>query len=111
MSIRLFRLNKLLLEFFKEETESTVSTIILAKKTVQNVLVTRFANGIYEPLWNRNYIDRVEITAAESLGVEGRGGYYDHAGALRDMVQNHLLQTGGFGCHGTAYRDQCRSYP
>ena len=67
----------------------------LGKETVQNVLVTRFANGIFEPLWNRNYIHRVEITSAESLGVEGRGGYYDSAGALRDMVQNHLLQMVG----------------
>lgn len=64
----------------------------LGKETVQNMLVTRFANGIYEPLWNRNYIHHVEITAAESIGVENRGGYYDHSGALRDMVQNHLLQ-------------------
>ncbi|MDR0823625.1 MAG: glucose-6-phosphate dehydrogenase [Prevotella sp.] len=64
----------------------------LGKETVQNMLVTRFANGIYEPLWNRNYIHHVEITAAESIGVENRGNYYDHAGALRDMIQNHLLQ-------------------
>ncbi|MDR1091020.1 MAG: glucose-6-phosphate dehydrogenase [Prevotella sp.] len=64
----------------------------LGKETVQNMLVTRFANGIYEPLWNRNYISHIEITAAESLGVENRGSYYDHSGALRDMVQNHLLQ-------------------
>lgn len=64
----------------------------LGKETVQNLLVTRFANTIYEPLWNRNYIQRVEITSAESVGVENRGGYYDGAGALRDMVQNHLLQ-------------------
>ena len=64
----------------------------LGKETVQNLLVTRFANGIYEPLWNRNYVHHVEITAAESIGVENRGSYYDHAGALRDMVQNHLLQ-------------------
>ena len=64
----------------------------LGKETVQNMLVTRFANGIYEPLWNRNYISHIEITAAESIGVENRGGYYDHSGALRDMVQNHLLQ-------------------
>lgn len=64
----------------------------LGKETVQNLLVTRFANGIYEPLWNRNYIHHVEITAAESIGVENRGGYYDHSGALRDMIQNHLLQ-------------------
>jgi glucose-6-phosphate 1-dehydrogenase len=64
----------------------------LGKETVQNLLVTRFANGIFEPLWNRNYIHRIEITSAESIGVEDRGGYYDSAGALRDMVQNHLLQ-------------------
>jgi len=64
----------------------------LGKETVQNMLVTRFSNSIYEPLWNRNYIHHVEITAAESIGVENRGGYYDQSGALRDMVQNHLFQ-------------------
>jgi glucose-6-phosphate 1-dehydrogenase len=64
----------------------------LGKETVQNVMVTRFSNGIFEPLWNRNYIHHVEITSAESLGIENRGGYYDKAGALRDMLQNHLLQ-------------------
>ena len=67
----------------------------LGKETVQNLLVTRFANGMFEPLWNRNYIHRIEITSAESIGVEDRGGYYDSAGALRDMVQNHLLQMVG----------------
>ena len=67
----------------------------LGKETVQNLLVTRFANGIFEPVWNRNFIERVEVTSAESLGVEGRGGYYDHSGAMRDMVQNHLLQVVG----------------
>ncbi|HOW08700.1 MAG TPA: glucose-6-phosphate dehydrogenase [Bacteroidales bacterium] len=67
----------------------------LGKETVQNLLVTRFANGIFEPLWNRNYVHRIEITSAESIGVEDRGGYYDSAGALRDMVQNHLLQMVG----------------
>jgi glucose-6-phosphate 1-dehydrogenase len=67
----------------------------LGKETVQNLMVTRFANGIFEPVWNRNFIDRVEITSAESLGVEGRGGYYDQSGAMRDMVQNHLLQVAG----------------
>lgn len=67
----------------------------LGKETVQNLMVTRFANGIFEPVWNRNFIGRVEITSAESLGVEGRGGYYDHSGAMRDMVQNHLLQLVG----------------
>jgi glucose-6-phosphate 1-dehydrogenase len=56
------------------------------------VLVTRFSNGIFEPLWNRNYVNHVEITSAEELGVEGRGGYYEQAGALRDMLQNHLMQ-------------------
>jgi glucose-6-phosphate 1-dehydrogenase len=64
----------------------------LGKETVQNLLVTRFSNGIFEPLWNRNYIHHVEITSAENIGVEKRGGYYDTSGALRDMVQNHLLQ-------------------
>ncbi|MBN2639281.1 MAG: glucose-6-phosphate dehydrogenase [Bacteroidales bacterium] len=63
----------------------------VGKETVQNILVTRFSNGIFEPLWNRNYIQRVEITSGESIGVENRGGYYDHSGALSDMVQNHLL--------------------
>ncbi len=67
----------------------------LGKETVQNILVTRFANGIFEPLWNRNYIHRIEITSVESLGVEERGSYYDSSGALRDMVQNHLLQMVG----------------
>ena len=64
----------------------------LGKETVQNVLVFRFANSIIEPLWNRNYIDHVQITAAESVGVEHRGAYYEKAGALRDMVPNHLFQ-------------------
>jgi glucose-6-phosphate 1-dehydrogenase len=64
----------------------------LGKETVQNLMVFRFANGIFEPVWNRRYIDHVQITVAETVGVEGRGGYYDTAGALRDMVQNHLFQ-------------------
>ena len=64
----------------------------LGKETVQNLMVFRFANGIFEPVWNRRYIDHVQITVAESVGVEGRGGYYETAGALRDMVQNHLFQ-------------------
>ncbi len=64
----------------------------LGKETVQNILVTRFANTIFEPLWNRNYVDHVEITVAETVGVEHRGGYYDGVGVLRDMFQNHLLQ-------------------
>lgn len=68
----------------------------LGKETVQNILVLRFANGIFEPLWNRNYIDFVEITATETLGVENRGKYYEGAGAMRDMIQNHLMQLMAF---------------
>jgi glucose-6-phosphate 1-dehydrogenase len=64
----------------------------LGKETVQNILAFRFANALFEPIWDRRYIDHVQITVAEQVGVEHRGGYYDHAGALRDMVQNHLLQ-------------------
>jgi glucose-6-phosphate 1-dehydrogenase len=64
----------------------------LGKETVQNILAMRFANPIFEPIWNRRYVDHVVITVAETLGVEKRGGFYEHAGALRDMVQNHLLQ-------------------
>ena len=63
---------------------------------MQNILVLRFSNGIFEPLWNRNYIDSIEICASETLGVENRGKYYDGAGALRDMVQNHLMQLMAF---------------
>ena len=64
----------------------------LGKETVQNIFVFRFGNGIFEPIWNRRYVDHVQITVAETLGVEQRGGYYDRAGALRDMVPNHLFQ-------------------
>jgi len=64
----------------------------LGKETVRNILAFRFSNGIFEPLWNRHHVNHVQITAAESIGVEGRGAYYQEAGALRDMVQNHLLQ-------------------
>jgi glucose-6-phosphate 1-dehydrogenase len=68
----------------------------LGKESVQNIMVFRFANGFIEPLWNRHHIDHVQITVAESVGVEHRGGYYDHAGALRDMIPNHLLVLLGF---------------
>jgi glucose-6-phosphate 1-dehydrogenase len=64
----------------------------LGKETVQNILVFRFANGIFEPIWNRNYIDHVQITASETLGIEGRGPFYEKAGALRDVVQNHMME-------------------
>ena len=64
----------------------------LGKETVQNILVFRFANGIFEPLWNRQYIDHVQITVAENIGVESRGSYYEESGALRDIIQNHVMQ-------------------
>ena len=77
--------------FFKEHQIYRIDHY-LGKETVQNLLVLRFSNGWFEPLWNRNFIDYVEITGAESIGVEERGGYYDGSGAMRDMFQNHLLQ-------------------
>jgi glucose-6-phosphate 1-dehydrogenase len=83
-------LNKNLHELLAEEQIYRIDHY-LGKETVQNLLVTRFSNGMFEPLWNRNYVNYIEITSAESIGVEDRGGYYDTAGALRDMVQNHLL--------------------
>ena len=64
----------------------------LGKETVQNLLALRFANALFEPVWNRNFVDHVQITAAEDIGIEGRAGYYEGAGALRDLVQNHMLQ-------------------
>jgi glucose-6-phosphate 1-dehydrogenase len=75
-------------------TESQIYRIdhYLGKETVQNILAFRFANSLFEPIWNRRYIDHIQITVAEEVGVEHRGGYYEHAGAMRDMVQNHLLQ-------------------
>ena len=84
-------LNVGLHKYFKEPQIYRIDHY-LGKETVQNLLVTRFSNSIFEPLWNRNYIRHVEITNAESVGVEKRGGYYDKSGALRDMFQNHLLQ-------------------
>jgi glucose-6-phosphate 1-dehydrogenase len=68
----------------------------LGKETVQNILVFRFGNGIFEPIWNRNYIDHVEITAAESIGIEGRGPFYEKAGLLRDVLQNHVMEVLSF---------------
>lgn len=89
------QLNKHLCHIFDEREIYRIDHY-LGKETVQNILVLRFSNGIFEPLWNRNYIDSVEISASETLGVENRGKYYDSAGALRDMVQNHLMQLMAF---------------
>lgn len=84
-------LNEHLLRCFHEDQLYRIDHY-LGKETVQNILVFRFGNGIFEPIWNRNYIDHVQITVAESLGVGERGGYYDESGAIRDMVQNHVMQ-------------------
>lgn len=88
------KLNNELLQHFNEEQIYRIDHY-LGKETVQNLLVTRFSNGIFEPLWNRNYIHHVEITGAENIGVGQRGGYYEGSGAMRDMVQNHLLLLAG----------------
>ena len=84
-------LNKIVLNSFEEKQVYRIDHY-LGKDTVQNLLVLRFGNGIFEPLWNRNYVDHVQITASETLGVERRGGFYETAGALRDMIQSHVLQ-------------------
>jgi glucose-6-phosphate 1-dehydrogenase len=84
-------LNQLLHRHFDEEQIFRIDHY-LGKETVQNLMVFRFANGMFEPIWNRRYIDHVQITAAETVGVERRAAYYEGAGALRDMVQNHLMQ-------------------
>ncbi|MBC8192018.1 MAG: glucose-6-phosphate dehydrogenase [Candidatus Marinimicrobia bacterium] len=84
-------LNTELLQCFEEHQIYRIDHY-LGKESVQNILAFRFANGLFLPLWNRRHIHRVEVTAAESLGVEDRGGYYDQSGAMRDMIQNHLLQ-------------------
>ena len=85
------RLNELLAQSFSEDQVYRIDHY-LGKETVQNILVFRFANQIFEPLWNRIHVNHVQLTVAEDLGVESRGAYYEEAGALRDMVQNHLLQ-------------------
>jgi glucose-6-phosphate 1-dehydrogenase len=84
-------LNELLTRYF-DENEIFRIDHYLGKETVQNMLALRFANGIFEPIWNRQFIDHVQITVAESIGIEGRADYYERAGAIRDIFQNHLLQ-------------------
>ena len=84
-------LNAALLSIFREKQIYRIDHY-LGKETVQNTLVLRFPNGIFEPVWNRSYVDHVQITASEEVALEGRAGYYDNAGALRDLIQNHLLQ-------------------
>ncbi len=84
-------LNAAVLAVFNEDQVYRIDHY-LGKETVQNILIVRFANAIFEPIWNRSQIDHVQITVAETIGVEDRGGYYDTSGALRDMIQNHLMQ-------------------
>jgi glucose-6-phosphate 1-dehydrogenase len=84
-------LNAILAQHFQESQIYRIDHY-LGKETVQNILAFRFANPLFEPIWNRRYVDYVTITVAETVGVEHRGAYYDHAGALRDMIQNHLMQ-------------------
>lgn len=88
-------LNSKIAEFFREEQVFRIDHY-LGKETVQNILMFRFANAIFEPIWNRRYIDHVQITVAETLGVEKRAGYYEQTGVLRDMFQNHILQVLAF---------------
>jgi glucose-6-phosphate 1-dehydrogenase len=84
-------LNRRVLDVFEESQVFRIDHY-LGKETVQNMLAFRFANGMFEPLWNRNYIDNIQITAAEDIGIGSRAGYYDNSGALRDLIQNHMLQ-------------------
>ncbi len=84
-------LNRLLLDQFREEEIFRIDHY-LGKETVQNMLALRFSNGIFEPIWNRQFVDHVQITVGESIGIEGRAGFYEQSGAVRDIFQNHLLQ-------------------
>ena len=90
-------LNRTLLAHWKEEQIFRIDHY-LGKETVQNLMAFRFSNGIFEPLWNRQQIDHIQFTVAESVGVEGRGGYYDRSGVLRDMIQNHMFQMLAYLC-------------
>ena len=91
------QLNRAVLEVLDEQQVFRIDHY-LGKETVQNMLAFRFANGMFEPIWNRNYIDYVQITAAEDIGIGTRAGYYDSSGALRDLVQNHMLQLVALTC-------------
>jgi glucose-6-phosphate 1-dehydrogenase len=84
-------LNRVLLRVFRESQIFRIDHY-LGKETVQNILVFRFANGIFEPIWNQHYVDHVQITVAETIGVEGRAGYYETAGVVRDIIQSHMMQ-------------------
>ena len=96
-------LNQRLLEVFEESQVFRIDHY-LGKETVQNLMALRFANALFEPVWNRNFIDHVQITAAEDIGIEGRAGYYETPGALRDLVQNHMLQLLALLTHGAPDR-------
>ncbi len=90
-------LNREILSFWKEDQVYRIDHY-LGKETVQNLLAFRFANGMFEPLWNRTHIDHIQITSTEQVGVEWRGGYYDKSGVIRDMIQNHLFQVMAYLC-------------
>jgi glucose-6-phosphate 1-dehydrogenase len=90
-------LNKEILSFWREDQIYRVDHY-LGKETVQNILAFRFANGMYEPLWNKNHIDHIQFNVSEAVDVEGRGGYYDSSGVLRDMMQNHMFQMLAYVC-------------
>jgi glucose-6-phosphate 1-dehydrogenase len=90
-------LNRKLLAHWSEDQIYRIDHY-LGKETVQNLLVFRFSNGIFEPLWNKNHVDHIQFTVSETVGVEGRGGYYDHAGVLRDMIENHMFQMLAYLC-------------
>jgi len=90
-------LNKEILTYWREDQVYRIDHY-LGKETVQNIIAFRFSNGMFEPLWNRNFIDHIQFTVAESVGVEGRGGYYDKSGVLRDMLQNHMFQMLAYLC-------------